>query len=114
MRCCLLSFLLQLVLHFVQPSHSVDPYTDESHKASECNNNGISSRNNFCEKTMSGSISDKPDGASFSLAVVPYDDNAVLPMYKPLVEYTFVDHKFKIKQNWAAGGVAAVVWDAVG
>lgn len=47
-----------------------------------------------------------------SLALVPFDENKVLPHEKPEREFNLAGHKFTIKQDWHNLGVAAVVWDS--
>ena len=48
-----------------------------------------------------------------SLALVPYDENRVMPHEKAVREFTLAGHVFTIKQDWNSLGVAAVVWDSV-
>ena len=47
------------------------------------------------------------------MAVVLYDESQITPFQKEYREFSFNEHKVKIKQNWRDIGVAAVVWDAV-
>ena len=47
------------------------------------------------------------------MAVVLYNEDSILPLHKTDRSFHFVNRDIKIKQNWSALGVAAVVWDAV-
>ena len=48
-----------------------------------------------------------------ALAVVPYNENNLMPHQHVDREFIFADHKIHVKQKWQDMGVAAVVWDAV-
>ena len=50
---------------------------------------------------------------SSEMAVVLYNEDSILPLHKTDRSFHFVNRDIKIKQNWSALGVAAVVWDAV-
>lgn len=64
--------------------------------------------NKFSDKT---SVSGMEKGTDMALVV--YNEESVLPLYKAERVFNFVGRNIKIKQNWTRLGVAAVVWDAV-
>ncbi len=63
------------------------------------------------EETRSSEIQNP--SVSWPMAVVLYDESQLTPFHKEYREFSFKEHRVKIKQNWRDIGVAAVVWDAV-